>query len=192
MVPVSAYAEPERQRQPEHRPEDEGAVDEADDRVGDQVGRVALFFGRLIAEEDPADVGVEEAADRTDGAAAMADVGAVGVALGVGEAVVAAVVGDPLDHRALERHRAKHRPEQAHRRAGFEGAMGEEAMKADRDPEAERDQRCEEDQDVLPDQRPPQDCQIATAISASGTTVTARLATRSIGLPAAGMPATYS
>ena len=39
---------------------------------------------------------------------------------------------------------------------------------------------------------PPQDCQTATPISASGTTVTARLAKRSIGLPAAGMPAVYS
>jgi hypothetical protein len=39
--------------------------------------------------------------------------------------------------------------------------------------------------------RPPKDCQIVTPINATGKTVTARLATRSTALPAAGMPAVY-
>ena len=42
-------------------------------------------------------------------AVAVVDVGAVRVALFVGEGVVLAVVGDPGDHRALDRRRAEDR-----------------------------------------------------------------------------------
>ena len=107
IVPVSATPSPKGMARPSEHPQHEGAVDEAHDRVGEQVLRVALLLGELVAEEDPADVRVEEAAQRPAPAAAVADVGAVRIARLVGEGVVPAVVGDPLDHRALQRHRAQ-------------------------------------------------------------------------------------
>ena len=68
-------------------------------------------------------------------ALAVADVGAVRVALFVGVGVVLAVVGDPGDHRSLDRHRAEHREDVLDRLRGLEGAVGEKAVEADRDPD---------------------------------------------------------
>jgi hypothetical protein len=96
-------AEDARQRQAEHRPEDEGAIDEADHRVLEEVRGVALLGAAVGVDEEPAHVGVEEAAQRPFQAAAVADVGAVRVSLVIGECVVAAMVGDPGDHRPLDR-----------------------------------------------------------------------------------------
>ena len=57
---------------------------------------------------------VAEPAQRTAPSRRMVDVGAVRVAGLVGEAVVLAMGGDPLDHRALDRHRAQHGQQRPH------------------------------------------------------------------------------
>ncbi len=95
--------------------------------------------------EQPADVRVPQARDHPAQARAVAGVGAVRVALFVGERVVLAVVGDPVDHRALQRHRAEDRERVAQPRARLEGAMGQQAVKADRD--AERGQQVHDGED---------------------------------------------
>ena len=100
-------AETEREREPEQHPQHERAIDEAHDRVGEQVLGVALLVGHRLAAEDPADVRVEQAAERATPAAAVVDVRAVRIAVLIGELVVLAVVGDPLDHRPLDRRRAE-------------------------------------------------------------------------------------
>ena len=54
-------------------------------------------------------MGVEEAAHGTGEPMAVVDVGAVRVPRLIGEGVVLAVVGDPGDHRPLDRRRAEDR-----------------------------------------------------------------------------------
>ena len=54
-------------------------------------------------DEEPPEVRVEEAPEGPPPAASVADVRTVGVALLVGEGVVLAVIGDPGDHRPLDR-----------------------------------------------------------------------------------------
>jgi hypothetical protein len=61
----------------------------------------------------------------------MPGVGAVRVALFVGERVVLAVVGNPVDHRSLQGHRAQHGERVAQPRPRLKGAVGEEAVEAD-------------------------------------------------------------
>ena len=102
------------------------------DRVGDQVRRVAVALATLRVDEEPADVRVEEPADRAAPAAAVADVRAVRVALLVGERVVLAVVGDPGDHRAFDRGRPEAASTARTRLARLEAAVGEEAVEARR------------------------------------------------------------
>src|SRR4051812_21158209 len=87
--------EAEGQREPREDPEEEGTVEEADRRVRDQVRRIAVALAALRVDEQPADVGVEEAAEGAAPPAPVTDVGAVRVALLVREGVVLAVVGDP-------------------------------------------------------------------------------------------------
>ena len=72
-------------------------------------------------------------ADHPPQARAVAGVGAVRVALFVGERVVLAVVGHPVDHRALQRHRPEDRQRVAQPRARLERAVGEQAVEAHRD-----------------------------------------------------------
>jgi hypothetical protein len=69
-------------------------------------------------------------------AAAVTDVRAVGIALAVGEGVVLAVVGDPRDHRALDRGRAEHREDESNSGGCLERSVGKEAVQADRDTES--------------------------------------------------------
>ena len=63
-VPPITQPSAEGEQQAADRPVEEGAVDPADDRVLDQVGREALLVAALGVDEEPAHVGVEEAAQR--------------------------------------------------------------------------------------------------------------------------------
>ncbi len=118
----------------EHDQRHEPPVDQPHARVLVEVGGVALPLGAAVLGEQPAHVGVPEAAQDPDHAVAVSDVGAVRVALDVGVRVVLAVVGDPGDHRALHGHRAEGREGVLGRLVGPEGAVGEHAVEADRDP----------------------------------------------------------
>jgi hypothetical protein len=62
--------------------------------------------------------------------------------------VVLAVVGDPVDDRALDRHRAEDGERRAQPRLRLERAMGEHAVEADRHPEADEDVGDGEDGEV--------------------------------------------
>src|SRR3954469_20523668 len=128
--------EPEGEREPADRPDEERAVDERDHRVAQQVGRVAGARAALVMAKQPADVGVQQAAQRTAQADAVVDVRAVRVARPVRERVVLAVVGDPRDHRPLDRRRAEDRETAAHHAAGLEAAVREQAVEADGHAEA--------------------------------------------------------
>src|ERR1700710_2904807 len=143
-------AEEEGEQQAANRPPDEGGVDAADDRVLEQVRGEALLVAALGVDEEPAHVGVVEALEGAAPAVAVVDVGAVRVALDVGEGVVLAVVGDPGDDRALDRDRAGDRQQAVQPGLGLEGAVGEVAVEADGDPEAAEDVHAEEEEDVAP------------------------------------------
>ena len=94
-VPPIAYPSTERDREPAERPDQEGAIDERDDRIVDQVAGVALARAAMGVDEEPADVGVGEPLERAPKTAVVPDVRAVRVALLVGVGVVLAVVRDP-------------------------------------------------------------------------------------------------
>ena len=102
-------AERERQREPAERPDQEGAVDPAHHGVVHEVGRIAAPRPALGVNEEPAHVRVDQALEGALPAALVPHVGAVRIALLVREGVVLAVVGDPGDHRTLDRHRAERR-----------------------------------------------------------------------------------
>ena len=86
-----------------------------------------------MGAEQPPHMRVPQARHHSPQARAVAGVGAMGVALLVGERVVLAVVGHPVDHRPLQRHRAQHGERVAQRVVGLEGAVGEQAVEAHRD-----------------------------------------------------------
>jgi hypothetical protein len=100
-------------------------------------------------DEQPADVRVEEAPQRTAPADAVVDVRAVRVALLVGERMVLTVVGDPGDDRALDRGRAEDGQRGLHGRLGLEAAVGEEAVEADGHAEPGGQVGDHEDDDVV-------------------------------------------
>jgi hypothetical protein len=86
-----------------------------------------------VGLEQPAHVRVPQAGDHAAQAGAVSRVGAVRVALFVGERVVLAVVRHPVDHAALQRHRAEDRQRVAQPWARLEGAVREQAVEADGD-----------------------------------------------------------
>src|SRR5207248_10047284 len=81
--------------------------------------------GRVVAQQ-PAHVGVREAAELPGYAAAVA-VGRMRVTGPVGEGVVAAVDGDPADDLTLEAHRPRDRQRDAQRRDRGEAAMSQQS-----------------------------------------------------------------
>ena len=119
-----------RQGEAEERPEDEQPAGGDQAAVLQQVGGVPLGVG-LPAVEQPAQVGVEHALDQRAGVVAVAP-RRVRVALAVGEGVVPAVVGDPLDDGALDRHAADRGQRQPQRPDRLERAVREVPVVADR------------------------------------------------------------
>jgi hypothetical protein len=80
----------------------------------------------------------------------------VRIAIFVGEVVVLAVVGHPLDHRALDRERSEDGEAVADHRSGLERAVREQAVKADCDAQARRRvSDCEQDEVDRLDEAPP-------------------------------------
>jgi hypothetical protein len=84
--------------------------------------------------EQPAHVGVPQAPECPESRL----VRAARIAFLVGEVVVLAVVGHPLDHRALDRERPENREAVADDRTGLERAVGEQAMEPHGDAQAGR------------------------------------------------------
>jgi hypothetical protein len=83
------------------------AIDAADVGVGEQVGSEPCGISS-VASEQPAGVRVQEAS-RQRGRGGSEQPRRVRVALPVGEGVMAAMVGDPVDDRALKRQAASDR-----------------------------------------------------------------------------------
>src|SRR5215218_10261334 len=144
--------EPERHRQSKGRPDEEGAIDEPDHRVAKEVRSEATLASPLGVDEEPAQVSVEEASQDARPAAAVTDVGAMGVALAIRAGVMLAMVGNPRDDRALDRGRPERCDHPARHRAGGEAAMREEPMEADCDAEPGGDVGDGEDRKVAPTQ----------------------------------------
>ena len=162
--PPISPAEPERHGEADQHPQQERAVDEPDQRVLQQVGRVTGLEGALVVHEEPAEMRVREPLQRASQAAAVVHVRAVRVAGLVRERVVLAVVGDPRDHRPLDRRGTEDRERGPDRPLRLEGAVCQVAVKADRDPQpSERVDDREDDQvtrmkRLLP-QLPPDDAE---------------------------------
>jgi len=54
-------AEREGNGEPHEHPQQKHAIDEAHDRVGEQILGVAFLTGHFLSREDPADVGMKQA-----------------------------------------------------------------------------------------------------------------------------------
>ncbi len=111
-------------------------ADEAHALVLDEVAGVLLALRAAVGVEQPAHVRVPEPVQRAQEAVAVADVRGVRVALLVGVGVVLAVVGDPGDHRALDRHRPERGEQVLDRLVGLERPVREQAVVADGHAEA--------------------------------------------------------
>ena len=114
----------------EHGPEVVGAVVKPDDGVSLEVAAVDVSVGGGGVEHPP-DVGVEEAAERAGVVTVAIDDGAVGVAAVVGLGVVAAMVGDPDQERALKGHGAGGAEKIGDPWVGLEALVRKVAMEAD-------------------------------------------------------------
>jgi hypothetical protein len=75
---------------------------------------------------------------------------AVRVAFLVGEGVMLAMVGDPVDDRALHGHRAEDRDRRPEPRLGLERAVREHPVEADRDAKADQHVHDGQDAEVAP------------------------------------------
>jgi hypothetical protein len=145
--------EAEWRREAGEHPQHERAVDEAHDRILEQVRCVAGALAALGVDEQPAEMGMREAGERALEAAAVPDVGAVRIAILVGEGVMLAVVGDPGDDRALDRGRAEHGQDRPDRAGRLEAAVREMPVEADRHAETGGDVKDPEDDEIAGSQR---------------------------------------
>src|SRR6185437_6910981 len=127
----------------------ERAADPADPTVLEQVGGEAPLLGLALRHRQPAHVREVEALQRAAQARAV-PVRRVRVALVVGEGVVLAVIGHPVNKEPLDGHRAEHGKRVADGSHRVERAVGEEAVVADGDPEAGRHVHDAEDREVGP------------------------------------------
>ena len=143
-------ADREREPEGEHHPQQVGPVDQAEQAVVVDVPAVVAALLHAEVREEPADVRVDEAAQRAERAVAVADVRRVRIAGLVGHGVVLAVVGDPLGERALHRHAAEDGEGRLERRPGLEAAVREVAVEADRRSERAEDVEAGEQREVEP------------------------------------------
>ena len=173
------HAEPERDSQPDRHPERERAADKAQVAVGEQILGIASGVGDVLAAEHPADVRMVQPAQPLRATPAHGPCGTVRVAGMVGEAVVLAVRGDPVDQGALHRHRAQHGQQRSHRACGLEAAVGEQPVEAHRD--AEPGERVGDREDIRSCQcgLPPHASHPPNASAAGGTAKKIHRATRS-------------
>jgi hypothetical protein len=112
---------------------------EADHPVAVEIDDVIERRGRIEFEEEPADVGMEEA---------LADV--VGIFLVIDELVVAAMLGAPEEGRVLKGGGAEEEGEEADGPVGPERKVGEEPVIAEGDAEAGGDEHSEEKGELEP------------------------------------------
>ncbi len=104
-------------------------IDDEEGAVFEEVGDAAAEI-LAIGLEAPADVGVKHAAKSGEERAAV-EVRGMGIAVTVGDLVMAAMGCAPADGHALSGGGAEDCEQEADGSGGFEGAMGEEAMEAD-------------------------------------------------------------
>ena len=101
--------------------------------------------------ERPAALRMHHALDEADIAVADAVIiGAVDVAGLVGIEMVAAMIGDPSEHRALHRHRADRTEERPHDRTAAKAPVHEQAMHARAHPEHGQPEHADEDRNLHP------------------------------------------
>ena len=158
-VPVRATPRPKAAASPDRDPQHERAIHEADPRVGEQILGVARLVGDLHVGEHPADVGVDETPELTAPSVAVVQMGAVRVALLVGELVMLAVGRHPVDHRSLGRGRAQRGEERPRRAAALEAAVGQQTVESDGDARPDDHVEDRQHEQVLPNEQavaPPQ------------------------------------
>ncbi len=132
--PAPQAADEGGQQQAGGRQGREKLVDDHQRTVAEQIGREALLVG-LLGVEEPPEVGVEHSLEQRPEARAV-DPRRVRITLGVGEGVVAAVVGDPADHGALDRHASGDRQRNAQGLLGLERPVRQITVETDGDPVA--------------------------------------------------------
>ena len=141
---VQHVAEHRRDQQRREHVEREAPADGLHLGILVEVPGVLLPVGLALGLHQPAGVGVPEAAQT----AAVADVRAVRVALDVGVRVVLAVVGDPVEDRALHAQLAQPRERALEPRVDAEGAMRQQPVEADGHPHRGREVHHRKDREV--------------------------------------------
>ena len=131
----------------EHGEQGEQVGDEVHPAVAAKVAQVTVTILLAAAEEHPAEVGVGQSPQGAAQAAAVA-VRSVGIAVGVREGVVLAVVRHPGDQRALEGQRAENCPHVAQAAIGLKRTVGEQAVVADPDAETREDVERDHDPEI--------------------------------------------
>src|SRR6201996_8700621 len=119
-----------------------------------QQGRDELLLRRLVRCEQPDHVGVHQALGQCLGVVAVTPRG-VRVAFPVAVLVVPPVVGDPVEHRALNGHGPAYRQRDPQAGPGLERAVGEVPVEADGDAEPGHPVEDQRDDHVVPAEEAP-------------------------------------
>ena len=149
-APAEQAAEHGGDQQRRERDQRELAVEDAHAAILDEVLGVLVGAGLAVRAPEPGGVRVPEALQRAHGAAVLADVRGVRVALLVGVRVVLAVIRDPVDDRALHGEHPEIREDVLGRLVRLEGTMGQHPVEADRDADPAEEVHQHEDGDVGP------------------------------------------